>query len=81
MLNCRCVPKSLSPNITLTTAEVGIMVTIGLRVAINVQEHNQERDNQKNATARALDVVQIVSIGISMLTNVVTTGIFGLYVW
>ena len=65
----------------LTTTEVGIMVTIGLRVAVNVQEHGEGRDDKKNATIRALDVVQIASIGISMLTNVVTTGIFSLYVW
>ncbi|KIP04974.1 hypothetical protein PHLGIDRAFT_176108 [Phlebiopsis gigantea 11061_1 CR5-6] len=65
----------------LCLTAVGIIVTIALRVAVNAQENGQERDNNNNTTVRALDVVQIVSIGISMLTNVVTTVIFGLYVW
>lgn len=66
---------------TSILAQVGIIVTIALRVIVNAQEDGQERDNNSNTTVRALDVVQIVSIGISMLTNVVTTAIFGLYVW
>ncbi|KIP02296.1 hypothetical protein PHLGIDRAFT_38560, partial [Phlebiopsis gigantea 11061_1 CR5-6] len=60
---------------------IGIMMTITLRIIDNVQTQGQRRVEKKSATDQALDVVQMVSSGFSMLTNLSATSVFGIYAW
>lgn len=60
---------------------MSIFTTIALRGAISALDFTRDSGDGNSPIVQALNVVQIVAIGMSLLTNVSSTVIVGFYVW
>ena len=72
--------RSFSVEIMHNVGVAGILVTICLRIIANT--HGRVQGLAENIPVeRALGAVQTASTGLSVLTNVMSTCIVGLYAW